>query len=75
MRTAVIYYSLEGNMDCVAQKIGENGTTDLYRLIPKTEYLTGNTVVGMFSFVNPLQRQDEDFHQKIERIQSLMAEK
>ena len=160
MRTAVIYYSLEGNMDYVAQKIGENGTTDLYRLIPKKEYpkgkvskyvwggksatfgerpalvdpkisldqydtlvigtpiwaatmtppihtflhdskiegkriilvatcagegnekafakmkeyLTGNTVVGTFSFVNPLQRQNEDFHQKIERIQSLMTE-
>jgi len=41
MKTAVIYYSLDGNMDCVAQKIGRDHAADLYRLIPKKEYPTG----------------------------------
>ncbi|KNZ41294.1 flavodoxin family protein [Acetobacterium bakii] len=41
MKTAIIYYSLEGNMDSIAQKIGSAHTADLYRLIPQKEYPTG----------------------------------
>ncbi|WP_170254008.1 flavodoxin family protein [Acetobacterium paludosum] len=41
MKTAVIYYSLEGNMEFVAKKIGGNHAADLIRLIPKKEYPTG----------------------------------
>jgi hypothetical protein len=41
MNTAVIYYSLQGNMDLVARKIGENEAVDLFRLIPQKKYPTG----------------------------------
>jgi flavodoxin len=41
MKAAVIYYSLEGNMEFIAQKLGENGNADLCRLIPKKEYPKG----------------------------------
>ncbi|KAF5087925.1 flavodoxin family protein [Acetobacterium wieringae] len=41
MKTAVIYYSLEGNMDFIAQQIGKNAEVDLYRLKPQKEYPTG----------------------------------
>lgn len=41
MNTAVIYYSLEGNMDLIARKIGENEAVNLYRLKPQKEYPTG----------------------------------
>jgi len=41
MKTAVIYYSLEGNMDLIAQEIGKNEAADLYRLKPQKEYPTG----------------------------------
>ena len=41
MNTAVIYYSLEGNMDLVARKIAENVAVDLIRLMPRKEYPTG----------------------------------
>ena len=41
MKAAVIYYSLEGNMDFIAQKLGESGNVDLCRLIPKKEYPKG----------------------------------
>jgi len=41
MNTAVIYYSLEGNMDLIARTIGENEAVDLFRLIPQKKYPTG----------------------------------
>ena len=41
MKTAVIYYSLEGNMEFIAQKLGEGGNVDLCRLVPKKEYPKG----------------------------------
>ena len=41
MNTAVIYYSLEGNLDLVARKIAENVAVDLIRLMPRKEYPTG----------------------------------
>ena len=41
MNTAVIYYSLEGNMDLIARKIAENVAVDLIRLMPRKEYPTG----------------------------------
>lgn len=41
MKTAIIYYSLEGNMDYIAKRIGDENKCDLYRLIPKKEYPTG----------------------------------
>ncbi len=41
MKTAVIYYSLEGNMDLIAQEIGKNEAVDLYRLKLQKEYPTG----------------------------------
>jgi len=42
MKTAIIYYSLEGNTDSIAQKIAENSSAELIRLIPQKEYPTGN---------------------------------
>lgn len=42
MKTAIIYYSLEGNMDFIAKKISNNNNVHLYRLIPKKEYPKGN---------------------------------
>ncbi len=41
MKTAIIYYSLEGNMDYIAKRIALDDAADLYRLIPKKEYPTG----------------------------------
>jgi Flavodoxins len=41
MKTAIIYYSLEGNMDYIAKRIGDETEADLYRLVPKKEYPTG----------------------------------
>jgi len=41
MKTAFIYYSLEGNMDYIAKRIASDNTVDLYRLIPKKDYPTG----------------------------------
>lgn len=41
MKTAIIYYSLEGNMDYIAKRISIDNAADLYRLIPKKEYPTG----------------------------------
>jgi len=42
MSTLVIYYSLEGNTDLVAQKIAAVTGADLLRLNPKKEYPSGN---------------------------------
>jgi len=42
MKTAVIYYSLEGNMDYIAKRIVGDNAADLCRLVPKKEYPTGN---------------------------------
>lgn len=41
MKTAVVYYSLEGNTDSVARKLGEALGADLVRLSPVKEYPTG----------------------------------
>lgn len=41
MKTAIIYYSLEGNMDYIAKRIAHDTAADLYRLVPKKEYPTG----------------------------------
>ena len=41
MKTAIIYYSLEGNMDYIAKRIANDKTADLYKLIPKKAYPTG----------------------------------
>jgi flavodoxin len=41
MKTAVIYYSLEGNTKCAAEKIAAKLGADLIRLIPSKEYPTG----------------------------------
>lgn len=41
MKTAIIYYSLEGNMDYISKKISSDNLADLYRLIPEKEYPTG----------------------------------
>jgi flavodoxin len=41
MKTAIVYYSLEGNMDYLAKRIASDHAADLYKLIPKKEYPTG----------------------------------
>jgi len=41
MKTAVIYYSLEGNMDYIAKRIASDNAADLCKLVPKKEYPTG----------------------------------
>jgi flavodoxin len=41
MKTAVIYYSLEGNMEYIANKIASNDGADLYRIIPEKAFPTG----------------------------------
>ena len=38
MKTLVVYYSLEGNTEYVAKRIGEKTGADLLRLIPKKAY-------------------------------------
>lgn len=41
MKTAVIYYSLEGNMDYISKEIARDNVADLCRLLPEKEYPTG----------------------------------
>lgn len=41
MKTALIYYSLEGNMDYIAKEIANNQDVKLYRLTPEKEYPKG----------------------------------
>jgi Flavodoxins len=41
MKAALIYYSLEGNMDYVAKEIGRDNLADLIQLTPEKEYPTG----------------------------------
>lgn len=41
MKTAVVYYSLEGNTKYVAEKVAAKLGADLIRLIPSKEYPTG----------------------------------
>ena len=38
MKTLIVYYSLEGNTEWVAQKLAENTKADVLRLVPKKEY-------------------------------------
>ncbi|WKY48130.1 flavodoxin [Eubacteriaceae bacterium ES3] len=41
MKTLIVYFSHEGNMDLVARNIAANQAAELYRLIPSKEYPTG----------------------------------
>ncbi len=41
MKTAFIYYSLEGNMEYIVNKISDKNTVDNIKLIPSKEYPTG----------------------------------
>lgn len=41
MKTLIVYYSLEGNMDLVAKSIAAEQAAELFRLIPSKEYPTG----------------------------------
>lgn len=41
MKTAFIYYSLEGNMDYIAKEVAKNLDVKLYRLSPKKDYPKG----------------------------------
>ncbi|WKY44964.1 flavodoxin [Eubacteriaceae bacterium ES2] len=41
MKTLIVYYSLEGNMDLVAKSVAADQMADLCRLIPSKEYPTG----------------------------------
>ena len=41
MKTAVIYYSLEGNTDFIAKKIAAKTKGDLIKLVPEKAYPTG----------------------------------
>lgn len=38
MKTAIVYYSMSGNVEYVANKIAEKADADLIRLIPKKNY-------------------------------------
>jgi len=42
MKTAIVYFSLEGNTKFVAEKIAAELKADLIRLVPVNEYPTGN---------------------------------
>jgi len=42
MKTAIVYYSLEGNTKFVAEKMAAELGADLIRLVPVKEYPTGN---------------------------------
>lgn len=41
MKTAVIYYSLEGNTEFIAKKIAEKTQGDMIKLVPEKNYPTG----------------------------------
>lgn len=41
MKTAIIYYSLEGNMEYIAKKIAKDNIVDMIKLVPSKEYPTG----------------------------------
>lgn len=41
MKTLIVYYSLEGNTDLIANKIKEHLNSDIVRLIPKKDVPTG----------------------------------
>ena len=42
MKTAIVYFSLEGNTKFVAEKMAAELGADLIQLVPKKEYPTGN---------------------------------
>lgn len=42
MKTAIVFFSLEGNTKLVAEKLAQHLTSDLIPLIPVQEYPTGN---------------------------------
>ena len=41
MKTAIVYFSLDGNTEYVAKKIAQNLTGDLIKLVPAKQYPTG----------------------------------